>query len=243
MSDPTTSPKAIAFIPARGGSKRIPGKNLLPLGGKPLLRHAVDAALGAGVFSKVIVSSDDPLIADLVSQWSDVSFHQRDPALADDFSRVPEVVHAYLKALPEDELPETAAVLLPPCPFRTASHVREAFEKQAALNPKGFLVSVTRYDFPPQFALRWGKEDSTLEMVYPEVYQQTTRSQSVPPLWHPNGAMYVFNTRAFLESASFFASPLIGYEMLPKDSIDIDWPHQFAMAESLFKQRETQSSL
>jgi CMP-N,N'-diacetyllegionaminic acid synthase len=240
MSEKMTAPKVIAFIPARGGSKRIPGKNLKDLGGKPLLRYAVDAALESGVFDEVIVSSDDETVAQLVEGWFDITFHQRDPALADDFSRVPEVAHAYLKDLPESVRPDVIGVLLPPCPFRTGTHVREAYEKFQAENPEGFLVSVTKYEFPPQFALRWSDDTNRgLEMVSPEVYQMTTRSQSVEPLWHPNGAMYFCSVEAFLKTASFFSDPLTGYEMPPEDSLDLDWPHQFEMAEVLMKQRNS----
>ncbi len=240
MSEETKKPRVIAFIPARGGSKRIPGKNLKDLAGKPLLRYAVDAALESGVFDEVIVSSDDESVASLVKGWTDITFHQRDPTLADDFSRVPEVVHAFLESLPEAERPDVIGVLLPPCPFRTGTHVREAYEMFLNENPGGFLVSVTKYEFPPQFALRWTDESNRgLGMVNPEVYQMTTRSQSVEPLWHPNGAMYFCSVDAFLKTASFFSDPLTGYEMPPEDSLDLDWPHQFEMAEVLMKQRNS----
>lgn len=239
MSGENKKPGVIAFIPARGGSKRIPGKNLRDLGGKPLLRYAVDAALDSGVFDEVIVSSDDEAVASLVEGWPDVTFHRRDPALADDFSRVPEVVHAFLDHLPGSGRPEVIGVLLPPCPFRTGTHVREAYEKFRNENAGGFLVSVTKYEFPPQFALRWTDDSNRgLEMVSPEVYRTTTRSQSVEPLWHPNGAMYFCSVEAFLKTASFFSDPLTGYEMRPEDSLDLDWPHQFEMAEVLMKQRK-----
>lgn len=238
MKDRVTESTVVAFIPARGGSKRIPRKNLRLLGDKPLLRYAVDSALDSGVFAKVIVSSDDPEVAELVSQWSDVEFHERDPALADDLSRVPEVAQAWLAGLPEDECPDTLGVLLPPCPFRTGTHVREAYEKFLATDPNGFLVSVSVYDFPPQFALRWSDEEaSRLAMVNPEVYGETTRSQSVERLWHPNGAMYFCNAAAFLKTGSFFSEPLSGYEMSPQDSLDLDWPHQFEQAEMQLKLR------
>jgi len=238
MNPSPSRPEVIAFIPARGGSKRIPGKNLKPLGGKPLLRYAVDSALDSGVFDEVVVSSDDEEVAAIVGEWNDVVFHRRDPALADDFARVPEVAHAYLAGLEETALPRVVGVLLPPCPFRSAEHVRAAYEQFARENRDGFLVSVTRYEFPPQFALKFaGEGDSRLEMIQPEVYGKTTRSQSVEPLWHPNGAMYFCATDAFLKTASFFSEPLVGYEMPPEDSLDLDWPHQFEIAELMIERR------
>ncbi len=227
-----------AIIPARGGSKRIPRKNVRDLCGKPLLRYAVDAALGSEIFDKVIVSSDDPEVEYLVSKWDGVIFHRRSPNLSDDYSRVPQVIHSLLSDLEVTQRPKEFCVLLPPCPFRTANHIKEAYDKFISLNRQGFLVSVTKYDFPPQFALRWHDSvSSSLEMVDPETYKQSTRSQSVETLWHPNGAIYMCNTEAFLNAKSFFADPLIGYEMNPQDSLDLDWPYQFTIAESLLNHR------
>ena len=96
MTSIQASPYFPAIIPARGGSKRIPRKNVRDLCGKPLLRYAVDAALEAKIFSQVIVSSDDPEVEELVSQWEGVSFHRRSSNLSDDYSRVPQVIHSLL---------------------------------------------------------------------------------------------------------------------------------------------------
>lgn len=234
--------KSLCFIPARGGSKRVPGKNLRLLGGRSLLQRAVDSATGAGVFDRVVVSSDDPEVKVAVNDWDQVEFHERNPDLANDIARVPEVAHHYLSNLKPEERPDVLAVVLPPCPFRTAEHVKQGFERFCGSNPEGFLVSVTRYDFPPQFAVKWAEEGAhSLELIYPEVYARTTRSQSVETLMHPNGAMYICSVPAFLESASFFSSPLIGYEMSPEDSFDIDWPHQFDQAEALISAQELQN--
>ena len=232
------SSKFPAIIPARGGSKRIPRKNVRNLCGKPLLRYAVDAALDSQIFDQVIVTSDDHEVEELVSNWDGVSFHSRSPSLSDDYSRVPEVIHSLLSQSDPSERPIAFCVLLPPCPFRTSDHIKEAYKKFLSYNQDVFLVSVTKYDFPPQFALRWSDlATSSLEIVNPEVYQKSTRSQSVDPLWHPNGAIYMCKTESFLKVASFFSTPLIGYEMNPIDSIDLDWPYQFTMAESLLNNR------
>lgn len=229
-----TSSKFPAIIPARGGSKRIPRKNVRDLCGKPLLRYAVDSAIEAEIFDQVIVSSDDLEVEELVSKWDRVTFHRRSPNLSDDYSRVPQVIHSLLSEIEVNQRPKDFCVLLPPCPFRTSTHIKEAYKKFVTFNREVFLVSVTKYDFPPQFALRWpNPATSSLEIVNPEIYMQSTRSQSVEPLWHPNGAIYMCNTEAFLNAASFFAPPLIGYEMSPQDSLDLDWPYQFTMAESL----------
>ena len=218
--------------------QKNPSKKCTRFEGKPLLRYAVDVALESEIFDQVIVSSDDTEVEELVSGWDGVTFHRRSPRLADDMSRVPQVVHAFLSELEVAQRPQEFCVLLPPCPFRRSVHVREAYEQFVALKREGFLVSRTNYDFPPQFAVRWSdSSESSLEMVNPDVYMYSTRSQSVEPLWHPNGAIYICNTEAFLKTASFFSDPLIGYEMQPEDSLDLDWPYQFKIAESLISTR------
>lgn len=231
---------AICFIPARGGSKRIPRKNLVPLGGKSLLQRAVEAALETKRFRQVVVSSDDAEVESAVAAWPGVSYHKRSADLANDTARVPEVVHRYLTDLETSERPDVICVVLPPCPFRTARHIEEAYALFEKENPDGFLVSVSPYDFPPQFAVRFQAPGPRLDLVQPEVYATTTRSQSVERLVHPNGAVYLCAVEPFLRTQSFFSEPLIGYEMSPEDSLDVDWPHQFAIAESLFAQRVTQ---
>ena len=231
--------KSLCFIPARGGSKRIPRKNLLPLGGKSLLRRSIDTAIQAEIFDKIIVSSDDPEVKEEVARIERVCFHNREAKLANDLARVPEVVHQFLSSTPKEERPREIVVLLPPCPFRTAIHLKEAYELFKKKNSTGFLVSVTRYDFPPQFALRWSNDQdpTALKLLHPEVYNETTRSQSVEQLLHPNGAIYICSVPAFLQSKSFFTTPLIGYEMSPEDSFDIDWPHQLEIAKALLTSR------
>ena len=101
-----------AIIPARGGSKRILEK-CTRFRGKALLRYAVDVALESEIFDQVIVSSDDTEVEELVSGWDGVTFHRRSPRLADDMSRVPQVVHAFLSELEVAQRPHEFCVLLP----------------------------------------------------------------------------------------------------------------------------------
>ena len=230
----------MCFIPARGGSKRIPRKNLLPLAGKSLLRRTIDAASESDIFDQIIVSSDDSEVENEIKLLDQICFHRREPELANDLARVPEVVHHFISSLPEDNRAEEIVVLLPPCTFRKSKHIQEAYSLFKEVNPSGFLVSVTRYDFPPQFAVRWSDLDkrTALELLHPDVYARTTRSQSVEQLLHPNGAIYIFSVSAFLQSKSFFSHPLVGYEMSPEDSFDIDWPHQLHVAEAILKSHQ-----
>ena len=132
--------------------QKNPRKNVRDLG-KALLRYAVDVALESEIFDRVIVSSDDTEVEELVTGWDGVTFHRRSPRLADDMSRVPQVVHAFLSELEVAQRPQEFCVLLPPARLND-QFVREAYEQFVALNREGFLVSITKYDFPlsSQFA-------------------------------------------------------------------------------------------
>lgn len=224
----------LCLIPARGGSKRLPRKNVLPLAGKPLLSYTIAAARESGCFDEIVVSSDDDEILALASQAS-VTADRRPSELAGDKVRFVEVLEEFLLRESNPRY-DHIAVLLPTCPFRTADDLRASFALYRASG--GFVIGVAEYEFPPQFALHLGADGHSLAMQRPEVYHTSTQSQSVPKSYHPNGAIYLGSTARFLAEKTFFAPPLHAYVMPPERSLDIDYPHQFAMAESLiFTQR------
>jgi CMP-N,N'-diacetyllegionaminic acid synthase len=222
--------KTLCFIPARGGSKRIPRKNLLPLAGKPLLAYTIEAALQAQVFEDVVVSSDDQEILNLAASLG--AFPDRRPeVLCGDMIRFVQVVEEYLLRPGMRERYRNIASMLPTCPFRTAEDVRNAFELFARQDGDRVLMAVTGYDFPPQLALELAEDGVTLAMREPETYGRTTRSQSIRKAYHPNGAIYIATVEGFLRERTFFAEPLLGYVMPPERSFDIDYPYQFKIAE------------
>jgi CMP-N-acetylneuraminic acid synthetase len=101
-----------------------------------------------------------------------------------------------------------------------------------------FLIAVKEYDFPPQLALNLAEDGITLSMREPDTYGHTTRSQSLGKAYHPNGAIYLATVEGFLREQTFFADPMIGYVIPPSRSFDIDYPHQFWIAECMMKELE-----
>ena len=230
----------VCFIPARGGSKRIPRKNLLPLAGKPLLAYTIDNALETGVFAEVVVSSDDDEILALAEKCG-ASLDRRPPPLSGDLTKFVEVLEEYLQRPAIRPRFDTFAGLLPTCPFRTAADVRSAWQLSQR-HPEAFVIGVTDYDFPPQLAMTLDADDYTLQLREPDTYRFSTRSQSLDRMLHPNGSIYCGRVDRFLAEHTFFTPPMVAYAMPPERSFDIDYPYQFEIAESMMQLRHPATS-
>lgn len=228
--------KTLCFIPARGGSKRIPRKNLLPLAGRPLLFYTTAAARSSGLFSRIVVSSDDDEILALAASLG-VEADRRPASLGGDQVRFVEVLEEFLLRSPSEF--DTVAVLLPTCPFRSVEDLQAAARLLAAAPEPSFVVSLSRYDFPPEFAVDF--DGTNVRLRAPEAYAASTQSQSVAPSYHPNGAIYLAPVPLFLIHRAFYAAPLLGYLMPPERSLDLDYPHQFPLAEALLRSAELTS--
>jgi CMP-N,N'-diacetyllegionaminic acid synthase len=224
--------RVLAFIPARGGSKRVPRKNVMTLAGRPLIAWTIDAAVSSGIFSRVVVSTDDTEILDIArSEGAEVDV--RPASLGGDGAKSAEVIYEYLNRNDHQFLYDAVCLLPPTSPLRTAADIKGAVTlwRQA---PEEFVISVSRYDFPPEFA---AELDATggLHLRHPEVYARSTQSQSLPSSVHPNGAIYCGSVKRFLQERSFYAPPMRGFLMPPERSLDLDYPHQFACAEALLR--------
>jgi pseudaminic acid cytidylyltransferase len=223
--------KSLCLIPARGGSKRIPRKNVLPLNGVPLIAYTIRAAKESGVFDKIVVSSEDEEILQLAKQEG-VDVDVRPAELASDGATKVQVVREYLSRAEVATGYKYITALLPTCPFRTSKHLREAFE-MLKNGDCPFLIGVTEYDFPIQLALS-PVNDSKVVMTFEDGYK-VTRSQDIAKRYHPNGAMYMATVKAFQEKGTFFNEEMLAYRMSAIRSFDIDYPYQFAIAEILSK--------
>lgn len=170
-------PQPVAVIPARGGSKRIPHKNVRPLGGRPLLAYTVAAALESGVFGHTVVSTDDDAVADAAAA-AGATVLQRDPNLADDHTPASSVTAAVAEQLGLSDA-QPVAQLLPNCPLRTAADVRSSFAAFSAGESPAQL-SVTRYGWlNPWWAMTL--DGGRLNPVFAE--QLKARSQDLPTLY------------------------------------------------------------
>ncbi len=220
---------SICVIPARGGSKRIPRKNVAPFHGRPMIGWSIRAAREAGVFARILVSTDDAEIAAVArAEGAEVPF-LRPAELADDLTpTVPVMAHAVaaLGLLPEVPvccLYATAPLVLPEDLRAGLARLREG----GAV----YVVSVTRFGYPVQRALL--RDDlGGLAMMYPGHMQ--TRSQDLPEAWHDAGQFYVAYAGTWAAGVPVFGPGAVGLT-LPRHRVqDIDTPEDWARAESIF---------
>lgn len=220
----------LAVIPARGGSKRIPRKNIRDFAGEPMIAWPIRAALDSGCFDQVIVSTDDAEIAGVARDCGAGVPFMRPAALSDDHTpTMPVIAHAISACGITDP---GAAVC---CIYATAPFVR-AQDLQAGLtllNSSGadFAFSATSYGFPVQRALR-RHADGRVEMFSPEHFN--TRSQDLEEAWHDAGQFYWGRAAAWCRTAPLFG-PHSAALPLPRHRVqDIDTPEDWTRAEWLF---------
>lgn len=225
----------VAVIPARGGSKRLPRKNIKPLGGLPMIAFSISAAIDSGVFAKVVVSTDDDEIAAVAARYgADVPF-MRQTDLADDHTPVSAVTCQMVSWLAErGETFDRVAQLMPNCPLRTAEDVRDSLSAFAA-QPHRAQVSVTRYGWQnPWWALQ-RNEIGAAEPMFPDMLQR--RSQDLPALYCPTGAVWWATSAALLDNNTFHLSQRALFELPWERGIDIDDGADFELAELLLARR------
>jgi CMP-N,N'-diacetyllegionaminic acid synthase len=235
----------VGIIPARGGSKGIPRKNLAPLGGRPLITWAIESALTSGVFERVIVSTDDPEIAEVARRnGAEVPF-LRPAEFSGDVAPAIGVIRHALEVLGvgfADSSP-SVAYLQPTSPFRTATHLREAvalFEDQCP----DTLVSVQRvpHNMVPSAQMVPVAESYPLWLDLPA--GQVLRRQEKAVAYARNGpAILIVSMMDVLERGRLYGERVLGYEMDRLSSLDIDDPLDLEMARalaSLAKSREAQ---
>lgn len=224
------SGRTLCLIPAKGGSTRLTRKNVISLGGRPLLGWAIDAARDSGMMDRIVVSTEDDAIAGVARKLGvDVPFMRplhlaRDPAGVVDVA-----LHALVTLREQGDDYRTLVILLPTCPYRSAEDICNAVNLFRQQNGK-FLMSVSRYEHTPFAAMGIG-DDQILRPYFPEYIGK--KSQEMPVALRANGAIHVLDVEAFERARSYYAQPLIGYEMPWERSIDIDTAHDLRLAESL----------
>lgn len=222
---------AVAIITARGGSKRIPRKNVRPFLGRPIIGYGIEAALASGMFEEVMVSTDDAEIAAVAREQGAAVPFLRSAATSDDFATtahvLQEVLGAYADAGRSFEL---ACCIYPTAPFVTAERLRDAF---ARLTDSGAdaAIPVARFGFPIWRSFRL--EDSRLAYNWPE--HAPARSQDLPPAFHDAGQFYVFRTAVFLASGRLVGDNAIGLEVDELEVQDIDTEQDWRLAELKYR--------
>jgi len=224
-----TSPDTrLAVIPARGGSKRIPSKNLADLGGQPLLAYTVRAAVDSRLFARVIVSTDsEEIAAAALSFGAEVPF-LRDPDLSDDFTPVSAVTADTLERVdPAGDLFGRVCQLMPNCPLRSAADVADSCEQFKATAAEA-QISVVRYGWQnPWWAFRRG-DDFVLDPLFPEAH--AARSQDLAALYCPTGAVWWARAEVLRRERTFHVAGRTGWEIPWQHGIDIDTPEDLDLA-------------
>ncbi|MBU6182375.1 MAG: pseudaminic acid cytidylyltransferase [Verrucomicrobia bacterium] len=222
----------IAIIPARGGSTRIPRKNIRPFCGKPMIARSIEAAFESGVFDAVVVSTDDKEIASIAESFgAQVPFLRPAELSNDHAATLPVIAHSIRWWEQNRASVEFACCIYATAPFLRAEFLREGFQILKEKPDAEFAFSVTSYAFPIFRAIRVA-ENGRVEMFWPE--NQMKRSQDLPEAWHDAGQFYWGRKSAFLETKGVFTAesyPVI----LPRHLVqDIDTPEDWERAERMF---------
>jgi|25_taG_2_1085351.scaffolds.fasta_scaffold04031_2 CMP-N-acetylneuraminic acid synthetase len=228
----------VAIIPARGGSKRLPRKNVLPLAGKPLIQWTLEAAKQSGVVDLIAVTSDDDEILEVAGKNNGVKLINRPAQLATDTATsVDAVLHA-LGVLEEDGYNAKRVLLLQPTsPLRRAEDIRLAVKRMDDTGAAS-VISVCELEHSPLWANTL-PEDGRMDGFLPD-NTEGKRSQDFPIFFRINGAIYLFRRYEWAVKKSFFIEPCFSLVMRKKESIDIDDEFDFFVAESLSKMSNNQ---
>jgi N-acylneuraminate cytidylyltransferase len=222
----------LAVIPARGGSKRIPRKNIRAFCGKPIIAWSIEAAHEAGCFDRVLVSTDDPEIAAVAREHGAETPFTRPAELSDDHTpTIPVIAHAIRWQEAQGDEVQAACCIYATAPFCRAEDLREGLR---LLEEGGadYVFPVAGYAYPIQRALRRDAH-GRVGMFQPE--HAATRSQDLEPAYHDAGQWYWGTRDAWLEGRPIF-SPAAQAVVLPASRVqDIDTPEDWARAEVMFR--------
>lgn len=223
--------KRLAIITARGGSKRIPRKNIMPFLGKPIVAYSIIAAKESGMFDEVMVSTDDEEIAQIAKEYGANVPFMRSNETANDYAGTDdvllEVIKEYEKRGSKFDL---VCCLYPTAPFVTAEKIKDAINRLEE-SDADTLLPVVRFSYPPQRALI--EKNGLLEFKYPE--HRNSRSQDLEPQFHDVGQFYIMKTDAYLLNKAIMRGKILPYELPELEVQDIDNMSDWEIAEIKYK--------
>lgn len=227
----------LAIIPARGGSKGLPGKNIKELNGKPLIAYAIEAALNSKYIDKVIVTTDSDEIADVAKKYgADVPFKRPDELSSDTASAIDVYLHAIEFVMKEQRRQlEKFMVLLPTAPMRTSKHIDDAVEFFNGKNATT-LISVKEAETPITWYMNKDSYDR-IENAGFGVGNAVTNRQVNSKYYVPNGAIYILDYDLLKSRRTYYCDNTVGFVMTAEDSVDIDTITEFKFAEMLIRER------
>lgn len=223
----------LAIITARGGSKRIPRKNIKEFCGKPILFYSIEAALKAGIFREVMVSTDDREIADLAKRAGASVPFMRSEATSNDFATTDEVILEVLEEYEKrGEIFETFCCIYPTAPFITSERLKEAME---LLDDADSVMPVVAFSYPPQRGLLIN-DRGRIERQFPQ--HLMVRSQDLPKIYHDSGQFYACRTAAFLKEKTTDVDNLVPLILSELEVQDIDTIEDWELAEIKYLRRQ-----
>ena len=222
----------LAIIPARGGSKRIPGKNIKSFAGKPLIAYSIDAAIASGLFNKIIISTDSEEVAEVAKAYgADVPFIRPKELSNDIVGTRPVTNHAIKFCIEQFYKPKFCCCIYATAPFLQAKYLRQGLDSLKQNSEKSFAFSVTSFPFPVQRALI--KSPAGVLPMFPESINQ--RSQDLEEAYHDAGQFYWGRTDDYLSDQQIFSHHSLPV-VLPRHLVqDIDTPEDWLRAELMFK--------
>ena len=215
----------IAVIPARGGSKRIPRKNIRDFCGKPIIAYTIEALQQSGVVDRIWISTDDEEIAEVAKSFgAEIPFWRPAELSTDSATTLPVIVHAVKEMINRDLKPECICCAYATAPLMKSYVIENALQKLQ--NHHGYVFPATRYSYPiwRSFSLN---EDECVDLIFPEKIK--TRSQDLPSVWHDAGQFYWGTKKVWLEEIPMIDKhskviPLPNWQVIDID-VEEDWKH------------------
>ena len=229
--------RIIAIIPARGGSKGIPRKNIKLLAGKPLVAYSIEVAIKSKYITKVFVSTDDEEIAQISKEYHGEVIKRPNGLAKDDSPTIDAVIHVLDTLQREKDSPDLIVLLQPTSPLRTVEDIDDALE----IFMKNDCEAVVSSNFDPSLYLSFKIEKSYLKPFLGKKYF-SMRRQDLSPLYRPNGAIYIIKPEILLKYKSFYPPKTIPYLMPKKRSIDIDDELDFLISDFLISHDSTRNN-
>lgn len=222
--------KNIAIIPARGGSKRIPRKNIKPFMGKPIIAYSIEAAMQSGLFEEVMVSTDDEEIAEIACEYGAKVPFMRSAETSNDYAGTADVILEVLKMYKEQGRAfDTVCCIYSTAPFVTPDRLIEAYSKLT--NGIDSVFTCVAYSYPVQRGLHI--IDGRISMVYPEY--AASRSQDLEPIYHDAGQFYVAKTASFIQEKTFWGKNTAGLMLSELEVQDLDTLTDWMLAEMKYE--------
>lgn len=220
--------KNLCIIPARGGSKRIPRKNVKPFMGKPIIAYSIENALQTGLFDEVMVSTDDPEIAEVARQYGAAVPFLRSPETANDYATLADVIREVVNTYKSQGRSfDNVCCILATCPLVKTAYISEAYKK---LVDSDFIsvYPVVQFSYPILRSLNMD-EKGVLSMNWPEYAR--TRSQDLAPAYHDSGTFYWHKIKPWMEGKRKGGGIIISEDLVQ----DIDTNEDWRMAEMKYQ--------